>query len=80
MLGYSDTDGAECCRKVTCVIRSFSFMNVRGLQLEYRTAFHKGLLMLILMFGGRRKDLELGDLLNIMKIRYQMFRIESCAK
>ena len=69
-LDKSDTDGAECSRKVANGSRVAgairSLVNARDLQFEYTRVLHETLLVPVLMYdsetsyGKRRRDLELG--------------------
>ena len=58
----SGTDGAECSRKVASGKRVAgairSLVNGRDLQLECVRVLHETLLVTVLMYGKRRRDLE----------------------
>ena len=52
------TDWAECSRKVAGAIRSL--VNAMDLQIEYVRVLRETLLLPILKYGRRRRDLGLG--------------------
>ena len=64
VLNESGTDEAVCCRKVVTGRRVVgpirSLVNARGLQLECAMVLHETLFIPVLMYGRRKRGLELG--------------------
>ena len=64
ILDESDTDEAECSRKVVSGRRVAgairSLVNARGFRLECARVLHESLLVPVLIYGRRREDLGLG--------------------